>query len=370
MANAKRDYYEILGVAKDADAAAIKSAYRKLAIKLHPDRNKQADAAERFKEVSEAYAVLSDAEKRQRYDQFGHAGIDQQYSSEDLFRGADFEDILRGFGAGSIFDMFFGGRQQAARGRDLQVLQTITLEEAFTGTEKDISYMRQERCERCHGEGAEPGTQVQRCTTCAGRGQVQVQQRTPFGVLSQVAACRACGGRGRNITHPCQTCRASGQQRKQQTVSVTIPAGIEDGQSLRVSGKGETGGGVPDGDLYVQVRIKQHERFHREGPDLLTELPISFPQAVLGADVDLDTLDGTVSVKVPPASETGKTLRLRGRGMPYLQGAGRGDLHVRLRVVVPEKISNRGKELLRELSEELDKDVKGKRSIFDFLKGH
>ena len=371
----KRDYYEVLGIERGASPDEIKKAYRKLAIKLHPDRNKEADAEDRFKEVSEAYAVLSDQEKRQRYDQFGHAGIDQQYSSEDIFRGADFGDIFRGAGFGggfgSIFDMFFGGGHGPQRGRDLQVTHDISLEEAFAGTEADITYRRLEDCDACKGTGAEPGSKVETCPTCGGQGQVQHQQRTPFGVISQVGACPACRGQGKKIETPCRKCGGGGHDRVRAQVTVKVPAGIDDGQTLRVPGKGEVGGrGAPHGDLYVEVRVRPHKQFHREGADLLTEIPVSIPQAVLGTEVDLETLDGTVTVTVPARSETGKVLRLRGRGMPFLRGTGRGDLHVRIRIVIPDKLSDKAKGLFAELAEELDGQVpKGaKKGLFDFLR--
>lgn len=377
----KRDYYEVLGVARDADAAAIKQAYRKLAIKFHPDRNQEAGAEDRFKEVSEAYAVLSDGEKRKRYDQFGHAGIDQQYSAEDIFRGADFEDIFRGFGfgtgsggVGSIFDMFFGGRGRGpSRGRDLQVGTELTLEEALTGVTRDIEYWRLEECGRCEGKGGEPGTSIETCSTCGGRGQVEQHQRTPFGILRQVGVCPACRGKGSTVSTPCRQCGGSGHDRAKRSLDVDIPAGIDDGQSLRVTGGGEVGGhGAPHGDLYVQVHVRAHERFRRDGADLATELPLTIPEAVLGTKVDLDTLDGAVEVSIPAGSETGKVLRLRGKGMPYLRGGGRGDLHVHLRVASPRKLSPRAKELFEELSEELGGEVPTgprKSGFFDFLRG-
>lgn len=376
MPPGKRDYYEVLGVDRDADAAAIKKAYRKLAIKYHPDRNQEPGAEDAFKEVSEAYAVLSDPEKRQRYDQFGHAGIDQQYSTEDIFRGADFGDIFRGMGGfGSIFDMFFGGGTREhgpSRGRDMQITHTVTLEEAFRGTEAELTYRRLEECSHCKGEGAEPDTPVNTCATCGGRGQVEQHARTPFGVIRQVGACPACGGRGKTVETPCRTCGGSGHDRRKRTITVKVPAGIDDGQSLRVPGGGEVGGrGGPYGDLYVQFHVQPHERFHRDGADLLTELPVSIPQAVLGTKVDLETLDGAVTLDVPAGSETGKTLRLRGKGMPYLRGSGRGDLHVRIRVVTPAKISDTARALFQQLAEELDTQVEArpKKGFFDLFRG-
>ena len=357
MASGKRDYYEVLGVGKDADPDAIKKAYRKLAIQLHPDRNKAPDAEERFKELSEAYAVLADPDKKARYDQFGHAGIDQQYSSEDLFRTINFNDLFGGLGFENLFAQMFGmgPRGGPSRGRDLQVAHAITLEEAFSGTEAEIAYWRMEGCDACKGSGAEPGTAVDTCPTCRGTGQVTRLMRTAFGTLQQVGACPDCRGEGRRVTTPCKACKGSGHDRHKRTVAVKVPAGIESGQSLRVAGQGEVGHrGGTYGDLYVEVRVKDHPRFHREVPDLLTEVPVSIPQAVLGTTVELETLDGEVEVVVPAGTETGKTLRLRGQGMPYLRGSGRGDLHVRIRVVTPAKLSDKARRLMEELAEELD----------------
>jgi molecular chaperone DnaJ len=362
-ASGKRDYYEVLGVPRDAAPEAIKKAYRKLAIQLHPDRNKAPDAEERFKELSEAYAVLSDEQKRARYDQYGHAGIDSQYSADDLFRNIDFEDLFRGMGFEGIFGSMFGGRRGGpARGRDLQVEHTITLAQAFTGTEATIDYHRLETCGACRGNGAEPGTAVDTCSTCGGAGQVQRLVRTAFGTLSQVSACPDCRGEGRRIQSPCRVCRGTGHDRKQRQVTVTIPAGIESGQSLRVAGQGEVGGrGGPYGDLYVEIRVKEDPRFQREGGDLLVELPLSIPEAVLGTEAEVETLEGPVTVTVPAGSETNRILRLRGKGMPYLRGTGRGDLHVRLRVVIPHKVSEKARRLLEELGEELGARKLGKR---------
>ncbi len=367
----KRDYYEVLGVARDTDADAIKKAYRKLAIQLHPDRNKEAGAEEKFKELSEAYAVLSDAEKKARYDQHGHAGIDQQYSSEDLYRNINFNDLFGGMGGfENIFgQMFGGGRGGPARGRDLQTTHTLTLEEAFKGTEVDVTYWRLESCTPCKGSGAEPGSKVDTCPTCRGTGQVQRLARTAFGTLSQVTSCPDCAGAGRRIEKPCRTCKGSGHDRHRRTVTVSVPAGIESGQVLRMAGQGEVGGrGGPMGDLYVEVQVKPHERFERDGADLATEAFISFPEAVLGTTVTLEALDGPVKLEVPSGTPAGKVLRLRGRGMPHLRGAGRGDLHIAVRVAVPEKVSDKAKALLGELAAELGADAtkmgKRKKGLF------
>ena len=363
MASGKRDYYEVLGVARDADAEAIKKAYRKLAISLHPDRNKAPDAEEKFKEVSEAFAVLSDASKKARYDQFGHAGIDQQYSSEDLYRTINFNDLFGGMGLDNLFAQMFGmggasSRSGPSRGRDLQVAHEITLEQAFTGTEADLTYWRLEGCEHCKGSGAEPGTKVDTCSTCRGTGQATRLMRTAFGTLQQVGACPDCRGQGRRVETPCKVCKGSGHDRHKRTVTVTVPAGIESGQSLRVAGQGEVGArGGGYGDLYVEVHVAEHRRFHREGADLIAEQPISIPQAVLGTTLTIETLDGEVELSVPAGSETGRVLRLRGQGMPFLRGTGRGDLHVRLRVVTPTKLSAKARELMEELAKELDGDL-------------
>ena len=374
MPDGKRDYYEVLDVAKDADAANIKKAYRKLAIKFHPDRNQEADAEERFKEVSEAYAVLSDDEKRARYDRFGHAGIDQQYTTEDIFRGVNFEDIFGGGGGGfgSIFDMFFGGGRSGhgpSRGRDLQVRTTITLEDAFAGTHVDVEYIRLESCSHCGGDGAEPGTAIDTCATCGGQGRVQHQQRTPFGVFSQVAACPKCGGQGRVAEKACTKCRSSGHERARKKERVKVPRGIEDGMRIRVTGGGEVGGrGGPHGDLYIEVHIKGHDRFERAGADLVTNLAISIPQAALGTRRALETLDGQVDLDVPAGSESGDVLRLRGRGMPFLRGSGRGDIIVRLRVATPKRLSPKAQQLFAALAEEMGDHVEPKKGLFDRFK--
>lgn len=372
----KRDYYEVLGIAKDADAASIKKAYRKLAIKYHPDRNQEPGAEETFKEVSEAYAVLSDDEKRQRYDQYGHAGIDQQYSTEDIFRNVNFQDIFGGAGGGggfgSIFDMFFGGGgggHGPSRGRDLQLSQSISLEDAYRGTKIDVQYYRLEDCGRCSGSGAEPGASVDTCGTCRGQGQVQRQTRTPFGIMNQVTACPDCGGSGKTISNPCTQCRGSGHDRAQKKESVKIPAGIEDGMRIRVQGAGEVGGrGGPYGDLFIEVHVKSDKQFHREGPDLLTEHVLTIPQAVMGHKFSLETFDGKVNVNAPAGTETGDTLRLAGKGMPYLRGSGRGDLLVRVRVQTPKKLSKKAQSLMEELAEELGDATDDKKGFFDRFK--
>ena len=360
MAGGKRDYYEVLGVARDADADTIKKAYKRLAIQLHPDRNKSPDAEEKFKELSGAYAVLSDAEKKARYDQFGHAGIDQQYSSEDLYRTINFNDLFGG-GFESIFGQMFGGGRSSgpSRGRDLQTTHELSLEEAFSGTEVDVTYWRLESCEPCKGSGAEPGSKVDTCPTCRGNGQVSRLMRTAFGTMSQVSSCPDCGGAGRRIEKPCRTCKGSGHDRHRRTVTVSVPAGIESGQVLRMAGQGEVGNrGGPTGDLYVEIQVKPHERFERDGTELAMEATLSFPEAALGTTLTVEGLDGPVTLEVPAGTPAGKVLRVRGRGMHMLRGNGRGDLHVAIRVAVPEKVSEKARKLLEELAGELGSDAR------------
>ncbi len=361
MAGGKRDYYEVLGVERSADPDAIKKAYKRLAIQLHPDRNKAADAEDKFKELSEAYAVLSDTEKKGRYDQFGHAGIDQQYSSEDLYRTINFNDLFGGMGGfGDIFGQMFGGggsRGGPSRGRDLQTTHAITLAEAFEGTEVEVTYNRLEACEPCKGNGAELGSKVTTCTTCRGTGQVQRMARTAFGTLSQVTVCPECSGEGRKFEKPCRSCHGSGHARHRRTVTVSVPAGIDSGQVLRMTGQGEIGGrGGPMGDLYVEIQVKQDSRFEREGAELVTSQTITFPEAALGTSITLDTLDGVATLDVPAGTQAGTVLRLRGRGMPHLRGSGRGDLHVEVKVAVPQKLTENGRKLMEDLGKELGAD--------------
>jgi molecular chaperone DnaJ len=372
VAGNKRDYYEVLGVGKEADQKEIKSAYRKLALKYHPDRSEESDAEERFKEISEAYAVLSDPDKRKQYDQFGHAGIDGRYSQEDIFRGVDFEDLLRGFGfggggggfgGGSIFDLFFGGggggrggRRGPARGRDLRYDLTMTLEEVATGLETTIEVPRMEKCPTCSGTGAKPGTSPQTCDQCGGTGQVTRVQNTPFGQMMTSTTCSKCGGRGQIVSDPCSECRGSGRVRKTRTISVKIPAGVETGQHLRLGGQGEASPdpGGESGDLYVFVNVRPHPLFKRADDDLLYESPLTITQAALGTDLEVPTLDGKKArIKVPAGTQSGSVFRLKGKGIQRLHGfGGTGDMHVRVNVKTPTDLSGRQRELLEELAAE------------------
>ena len=379
----KKDYYEVLGVPKDSSEKDIKGAYRKLAMKYHPDRSEEPDAEEKFKELSEAYAVLSDPEKRQKYDQFGHAGINSQYSQEDLFRGVNFEDLLRGFGFGgggargggeSIFDMFFGGGGRGrgpARGRDLRYDVSLTLEQAATGLESTIDVPRTENCSTCRGSGAKPGTAPSVCGNCHGSGQITRAQNTPFGQMVTSSACPKCGGRGQIIVNPCGDCGGTGRTRRTRKINIKIPAGVEDGQHLKLRGQGDAGDqGTENGDLYVVINVMPHPKFQRVDSDLLLETYISFTQAALGAEVEVSTLTGRAKMKVPAGTQTGTIFRLRGKGMPRLQGLGSGDLHVKVNIKTPSALTERQRELLEALAQEFGekknaKPAEKEKSILD-----
>jgi molecular chaperone DnaJ len=358
----KRDYYDILSVPRNASKDDIKDAYRKLALQYHPDRNKSKDAEGRFKEISEAYAVLSDDEKRRQYDQFGHAGIDSRYSWDDLFRGVDFGEVFRdiGFGFGgfeSIFDRFFGtgGRHRVSRGADLRYDTTISLEEAYRGVRREIEVPRTEACKTCGGTGARPGTRPKRCPRCNGAGRVQHIQEAGFARFVRVEPCRACGGRGTVVDDPCDECKGSGRVRRTSRISVKVPPGIESGSHLRLAGEGEAGeAGEATGDLYVVVHVRPHEFLQRDGDDLLCGTEVAFPDLALGTEVEIPTLEGAVKIKIPPGTQPGTILRLRGKGMPRLRG-GRGDELVEVVARVPTKLTSRQKELLKELSEEFSR---------------
>jgi molecular chaperone DnaJ len=357
----KKDYYEVLGTSREASEQEIKSAYRKLAMKFHPDRSDAPDAEEKFKELSEAYAVLSDAEKRKKYDQFGHAGINSQYSQEDLFRGVNFEDLLRGFGFGgggqqeSIFDMFFGGRSRGpARGRDLRYDLNLTLEQAASGLETNIEVPRTESCSVCLGSGAKPGTSPITCSNCRGTGQVTRAQNTPFGQMVTSTNCSKCGGRGKIITSPCKDCSGTGRVHKTRKINIKVPPGVEDGQHLKLRSQGDVAGpGGEAGDLYVVLNILPHPKFQRMDSDLLLEMPISITQAALGSELEVPTLNGRAKIKVPAGTQTGSVFRMRGKGMPRLQGIGSGDLHVKVKVRTPTALTERQKQILEALAAEL-----------------
>ncbi|MCL2256921.1 MAG: molecular chaperone DnaJ [Candidatus Bathyarchaeota archaeon] len=368
----KRDYYEVLGVEKNASNDQIKDSYRKLAMQYHPDRNKEVGAEEKFKEISEAYAVLSDAQKRVQYDHLGHAGFDQQYSREDIFRGADFDSIFRDMGFGDLFRTFFGGSgfggggggyERADRGQDIGCNIEITLEEAARGVERDIQIPRTEKCDTCNGSGAKPGTNVMQCQKCRGAGKVQVKHA--FVMLIQ--DCPQCRGRGVHVETPCVSCSGSGLVRRKRNISVKIPMGIEDGSRLRLRGEGEmsvNGRGV--GDLYVIVQVLPNQLFVREGDDLYRVEMITFPQAALGAEISVPTLDGPAMVKIQPGTQSGEVVRVKGRGMPRMRGYGKGDLIVRVGIFVPEKLTSQQRVLLEQLAKEFGTDISAKRGKFRF----
>jgi molecular chaperone DnaJ len=367
----KRDYYEVLGVQRGASKDEIKDSYRKLAMEFHPDRNKSAGAEERFKEISEAYAVLSDDQKRQQYDTLGHSGFDQRYTSEDIFRGADFDSVFRDMGFGDIFRTFFGGggfnTERSNRGQDLAYDLEITLEEAAKGTEKEIEIPRTERCDVCGGSGASPGTSAKICPRCGGSGQVQVQRRSSFAMYVQVVACPQCKGKGRLIETPCSNCRGSGLIKKRRKITVHIPMGIDEGNQLRLRGEGEmTSSSGEPGDLYVIVHVKPHQQFMREGDDLLYVAMITYPQAALGGEITIPTLDGPNSIKIHPGTQIGETVTLRGKGMPRFRAYGKGDLHVRIGISVPEKLSTQQRVLLEQLAKEFNPEVQNKTHKFRF----
>lgn len=342
----KRDYYEVLGVGKDASADDVKKAYRKLARQYHPDVNKEADAEAKFKEVKEAYDVLSDDQKRATYDRYGHVDPNQGMGGAG---GADFG------GFGDIFDMFFGGggRQRdpnaPQRGNDLQYTMTIEFKEAVFGKETEITIPRTENCDTCHGSGAKAGTSPKTCTTCHGTGQQEVVQNTPFGRIANRRVCQSCRGTGKIITDKCNTCHGEGRVKKQRRIKVNIPAGVDDGSQIRISGEGESGvRGGPNGDLYIVLRVKSHEFFDREGDDIYCEVPINFVQAALGDEIEIPTLNERVKLKIPAGTQTGTYFRLKGKGVPKLRGIGSGDQHVKVTVVTPTKLSDEQKELLRQ----------------------
>ena len=355
---AKRDYYEVLGVARNASEADIKKAYRRLAMKLHPDRNPGDKTAEgKFKEVSEAYEMLSDTQKRAAYDQFGHAGVDPNMGARGGAgfgagaAGASFSDIF-----GDVFGDIFGGggggarRQGAHRGADLRYTLELSLEDAVRGTEMQIRIPTLEECTTCKGTGAKPGTQATTCATCGGHGQVRMQQ----GFFSIQQTCPACRGSGKTIKSPCDTCHGQGRTRATKTLSVKVPAGVDEGDQIRLAGEGEIGeSGGPPGDLYVQVRLKPHDLFKRDGDDLHCEMPLSFATVTLGGEVEIPTLDGRANLKIPAGTQTGKVFRLRGKGVRNVRSHETGDLYCHASVETPVNLSKQQKDLLEQLEASL-----------------
>ncbi|MBR5278892.1 MAG: molecular chaperone DnaJ [Clostridia bacterium] len=371
----KRDCYEILGISKTATDDEIKKAYRRMAKQYHPDANPgNKEAEDKFKEVNEAYSILSDSEKKANYDRFGYAGVDPSAGGGGFGGG-----FSGGFDMGDIFDMFGGmfgggGRSQRAnapmRGEDVGLRITIDFNESLFGCKKDVSYTRIENCGECGGSGAAKGTSPQTCRKCGGRGMINVQKRTPFGMMQSTVACDECGGRGKTIQTPCKECRGSGTVRKNKTLEVNIPAGIDNGQRIALHGQGDCGtNGGPAGDLIIQVVIRRHEYFVRDGFDLLLELPITFADAALGAKIEIPTPDGRGELAIPEGTQTGSTFAIRGKGVPKLNGRGRGDLLVTVVVETPKGLSKKQKELLKDFQDSMDdKNHAKKKSLFDKFK--
>ena len=356
----KRDYYEVLGVDKNSTPDEIKKAYRKLAKKYHPDLNPddKEGAEAKFKEATEAYEVLSDAEKKQRYDQFGHAAFDQTAGE-----GASYSGGFDGFDMGDIFSSFFGGGfggqrsnpNAPQRGRDLSYVVDLDFAEACFGIEKDITVNHLERCTDCGGSGAAMGSSPETCPVCHGTGQVRSVQRTAFGNFQSVRPCDSCGGKGTIIKNPCQTCHGEGTVRKQKKVRVKIPAGINDGQQVYVRGEGDVGSkGGPSGDLILSIRVKRHKLFVRQGYDIMCDYPISFVQAALGAEVQVPTIDGKVSYNIPEGTQPGTVFRLKGKGSPKLNSNQRGDQYVTVKVEIPKGLNEKQKSLLREFDDNVE----------------
>lgn len=356
----KRDYYEVLSVSPTASDEEIRKAFRRLALEFHPDRNKSASAEEHFKQINEAYQVLSDAEKRAAYNRFGHAGVS---ANGGPAKGFDGFDTFGGFG--DIFDTFFGGFERRARGEphhgsDLEIGVTLSFEEAALGTEQELEVTRIETCQRCRGARSEPGATIATCSTCHGSGQVRRSQQSLFGYFVQVVTCPTCGGEGRVISQPCTQCRGTGRERQTRVLNVAIPPGVEGGSQVRLSGEGNAGSmGAPAGDLYLTIHVKEHKLFQRQGADLLLVLPVNFAQAALGDTLLIPTLQGKTSLTIPPGTQSGTVLRVKGQGIPHLQGKGRGDLLVTIQVVTPQSPSPETRRLLEELAKRLEQEDKG-----------
>ena len=360
MAEQKRDYYEVLGVSRGASEDEIKKAYKKMARKYHPDLNPgDKTAEEKFKEVNEAYEVLSDADKKARYDQYGHAGVDPNFGAGGFgggFDGSfDFGDL------GDIFGSFFGGGfgggrrtnpNAPQRGESIRMSIAISFEEAAFGCEKAVTVERYETCDTCHGNGCAPGTSPEVCPDCHGTGTVQVRRQTPMGVFATSSPCPKCGGKGRIIHQPCKDCRGSGMVRKKKTIQASIPAGIDNGQTISIRGQGNAGkNGGPAGDLLITITVRPHELFRREGTSVLCEAPITFTQAVLGAELEIPTIDGKVKYTLPEGTQSGTTFRLKGKGSPSINGRGRGDQYVTVYIETPKNLNKEQKEALKKFAE-------------------
>ena len=372
MAEQKRDYYEVLGVDKNASEADIKRAYKKLARKYHPDMNPGDKVAEeKFKEVNEANEILSDPEKRSRYDQFGFAGVDPNYAGGA--GGGGFSGVGGFDDVGDIFGSFFGGgfgggqqrRNGPQRGESIRVSVSVSFKDAAFGCEKNVTLERTEPCHTCHGSGCAAGTSPETCSNCHGTGTVQVRRQTPMGVFASTSPCSKCGGTGKIIRQPCPDCHGTGKQRKRRTVKVSIPAGIDHGQTISLRGQGHAGkNGGPAGDLLITVMIKPDELFHREGTSVFCEAPITFTQAVLGGELEIPTIDGKVKYNIPEGTQTGTVFRLKGKGIPYLNGHGRGDQFVTVNIETPRNLNRQQREALKKFSDSLGESNYEKQKSF------
>ena len=365
----KRDYYDVLGVDRNASEDEIKKAFRKLAFQYHPDHNKNHDAEEKFKEVKEAYDTLSDSEKRSSYDRFGHAGV--QGLGGRNFEGFDFG------GFGDIFDAFFGGATGTSRragpqqGADLSYSFAISFEEAVFGCEKELEIVRTEACSACNGTRSEPGSQLAKCPGCNGTGEVRRAQRSIFGQFINVTTCSRCNGEGRIITKPCSRCSGQGRERFTRKIMVKVPAGVDDGTQIRLSGEGDAGvKGGPPGNLYIKLSVRKHKFFQRDSDNIIYELPVNFAQAALGDEIEVPTVDGDVKLKIPAGSQSGKIFRLKEKGVPHLRHIGRGDQLIRLYVVTPQSLDENQKKLFKELAKTLGKAAlpKDEKNFFDKIK--
>lgn len=368
----KQDYYEILDIDKSADEKDVKKAYRKMAMKYHPDRNKgDSGAEEKFKEINEAYEVLGNAEKRSRYDQFGHEGVNGNGQGFGGYSGAGggFEDVF-----GDIFDMFGGGgsrrKSRTAKGRDIQTEVILEFKDAAFGIEKEIEVIRNETCSTCNGSGAKPGTKVNTCSNCGGTGEVRYTQRTPFGQFVNTKTCSACGGEGKTFEEACHDCGGSGLKREKRNIKIKIPAGVDNGSIMTLRGEGEPGiKGGPKGDVYVVIRVREHKIFKRDGFDILSEANINIAQAALGDEIIVQTLDGKVKYEIEEGTQSGTVFRLKSKGVPVLNGYGRGDHYVKVVVETPKDLDEHQRELLREFSKTLGEDISGKKKgIFTKVK--
>jgi molecular chaperone DnaJ len=369
---AQRDYYEVLGVSRDASPDDLKSAFRRLARQLHPDVNKAPDAEEKFKEINEAYAVLSDTDKRAAYDRFGHAGVRGANGMPNVnVDFTDFADILGDlFGFGGVGRNTRRSRNAPRRGGDLQYGLNLTFEEAVFGVEKEIDIVRDEACAICSGTGAEPGTSPERCTACNGAGEVRQARQTILGSMVQVTTCPTCGGQGETISSPCKNCQGRGLERRTRRKVINIPPGVDSGTQIRLAGEGQPGlFGGPNGNLYVALEVKQHKFFRRREFDILVDLTINIAQAVLGTEIVVPTVDGNEKLNIPPGTQSGKVLTLRAKGVPRLRGNGRGDQHVIVNVEIPSRLNGEQRKLFEQLAISLGSEVKTQeRGFWDHLK--